>query len=175
MKNHFNLKSLAFYGVAISSVLLLFKVVSAYGEANLKAQTSIQGRYLLSLDQNLPDCLELSNLVLDIQQSGIYLNGSLLLAESSSHKARVGEKRPTLTGKLSDRTLQLTGNVPLATICRRPVAAVVNAIAISSQFQSERIEGKLDIGTTAREIAFTAKRLESGESNSRESGVGSRE
>ncbi|NHC34646.1 hypothetical protein [Scytonema millei] len=168
MKNHFNLKSLAFYGIAIGSVLLLFKVVSAYGEANLKAQPSIQGRYLLSLDQNLPDCLELSNLVLDIQQSGIYLNGSLLLAESSSHKARVGEKRPTLTGKLSDRTLQFTGNVPLATICRRPVAAVVNAIAISSQIQPEKIAGKLSIGETAREIAFTAKRLESGESNNSE-------
>jgi len=165
MKNHFNLKSLAFYGIAISSVLLLFKVVSAYGEANLKAQTSIQGSYLLSLDQNLPDCLELSDLVLEIQQSGIYLNGSLLLAESSPREARAGEKRPTLTGKLSDRALQLAGNVPLAAICHRPVAAVVNAIAISSQIQPEGMVGKLSLGTTAREIAFSAKRLDSTESS----------
>jgi hypothetical protein len=165
MKNHFNLKSLAFYGVAISSVLLLFKVVTAYGEANLKAPASIQGRYLLSLDQNLPDCLELSNLVLDVQQSGIYLNGSLLLADSTSHKARMAEKRPTLMGKLSDRALQLAGNVPLAAICYRPVGTAVDAIAISSQIQSEKLVGKLSLGTTAREIAFTAKLLDSGESN----------
>ena len=168
MKSHFNLKSLAFYGIAIGSVLILFKVVSVYGEANLKTQASIQGRYLLSLDQNLPDCLELSDLVLDVQQSGIYLNGSLLLAESDARKARAGEKRPTLKGKLSDRALQLAGNVPLATICHRPVAAVVDAIAISSQIQSERMVGKLSLGTTAREIAFTAKRLESSASNSEE-------
>ena len=35
--NHLSLKSLAFYGIAIGSVALLFKVVSAYGETNLKA------------------------------------------------------------------------------------------------------------------------------------------
>jgi hypothetical protein len=34
MMNHLSLKSLAFYGVAIGSVALLFKVVSAYGETN---------------------------------------------------------------------------------------------------------------------------------------------
>lgn len=165
MKNHFNFKSLAFYGVAIGSVLLLFKVVSAYGEANLKAQPSIQGRYLLSLDQNLPDCLELSDLVLDIQQSGIYLNGSLLLAKSDPRKARASEKRPTLTGELSDRALQLSGNVPLSIICHRPVGSAVNAIAISSQIQAEDLVGKLKLGTTAREITFTAKHLDASEAN----------
>jgi len=168
MKNHFNLKSLAFYGVAIGSVLLLFKIVSTYGEANLKAQKSIQGRYLMSLDQNLPDCLELSDLVLDVQQSGIYLNGSLLLAQSNSHKARVSEKRPTLTGKLNDRALQLNGKVPLSAICHRPVGSAVNAIAISSQIQAEKLVGKLSLGRTAREIAFTAKHLDAGASNSKE-------
>ena len=164
MKNHFNLKSLAFYSIAIGSVLLLFKIVSTYGEANLKAQKSIQGRYLLSLEQNLPDCLEFSDLVLDLQQSGVYLNGSLLLAETNSRKTRVGEKRPTLTGKLNDRVLQLNGNVPLSAICHRPVGSAVNAIAISSQIQANKLVGKLNLGKTAREIAFTAKHLDSGES-----------
>jgi hypothetical protein len=35
--SHFNAKTLSFYGIAIGSVLLLFKTVSAYGETKLKA------------------------------------------------------------------------------------------------------------------------------------------
>ncbi|HCF30241.1 MAG TPA: hypothetical protein DEV81_24275, partial [Cyanobacteria bacterium UBA11049] len=71
MKNHFNFKSLAFYGIAIASVLILFKIVTAYGEKNLKAPVPIEGRYRLNLAQNIPICPQESNLVLDIQQSGI--------------------------------------------------------------------------------------------------------
>ncbi|QFS47250.1 hypothetical protein GXM_04740 [Nostoc sphaeroides CCNUC1] len=53
--NHFNLKSLIFYGVAISSVLVLFKTVTVYGENNLKAPPAINGRYRLTLSENLPN------------------------------------------------------------------------------------------------------------------------
>ena len=35
--SHFKPKSLAFYAMAISSVFILFKVVSEHGEAKLKA------------------------------------------------------------------------------------------------------------------------------------------
>ncbi len=34
--NDFNFKSLGFYGVAIASVLILFKGVTAYGESHSK-------------------------------------------------------------------------------------------------------------------------------------------
>lgn len=57
--SHFNLKSLAFYGVAIGSVLVLFKTVTAYGESNLKAPDKIGGIYRLEA-QNLPECIFLN-------------------------------------------------------------------------------------------------------------------
>ena len=53
---HFNLKSLTFYGGAITAVVVLFEVVTAYGESNLKAPINIDGRYRLSYTQQ-PDCL----------------------------------------------------------------------------------------------------------------------
>lgn len=37
MSSHFSPKSLLFYGTMIGSVAILFRVVSGYGEANLKA------------------------------------------------------------------------------------------------------------------------------------------
>ena len=77
MRSHFNFKSLTFYGVAIGFVLILFNLVTRYGEANLKAPARIDGRYRLSIAQ-LPDCLKSADPVLTIQQSGIYLNGFLL-------------------------------------------------------------------------------------------------
>ena len=54
--NNLNFKSLGFYGIAITSVLLLFKTVTAYGETNLKAPPVINGSYRLALDQNLSNC-----------------------------------------------------------------------------------------------------------------------
>lgn len=158
MMNHFKLQSLVFYGVAIGSVLLLFKVVTAYGEANLKAASSIEGRYRLSLDQNLPDCLQLSDLVLNIQQSGIYLNGSLLTVENDAQQTKNAQNRPSLTGKLINQQLQLSGNVPISSICKQPVGSTALAIAISSQLQGDNLTGKLTLNQTSREIQFTAKR-----------------
>jgi len=67
--SHFNFKSLTFYGIAITSVLALFKVVTAYGESNLNASTSINGRYRLSYTQ--PNCRQANALLLTIEQSGI--------------------------------------------------------------------------------------------------------
>jgi hypothetical protein len=161
MKNHFKLQSLVFYGVAISSVLLLFKVVTAYGETNLKAPALIEARYRLSLDQNLPNCLQLSDLVLDLQQSGIYLNASLLPADSNAHKTRAGEKRPSLTGKLGNQQLQLSGSVPISEICNRPVGSTVNAVTIQSQIEKAGLAGKLTlaaIGESPHQVKFTAQR-----------------
>lgn len=63
--------------MAISSVVVLFKVVTAYGETNLKAPPAIGGPYRIST-QNLPGCLKANRLVLNIKQSSIYLFGSLL-------------------------------------------------------------------------------------------------
>jgi hypothetical protein len=47
--SHFNVKSLIFYGTAICSVVTLFTIVTAYGEANLKASRPIDGDYSFQL------------------------------------------------------------------------------------------------------------------------------
>ena len=155
MKNHFKIQSLMFYGIAIGSVLILFKVVSAYGETNLKAPTSIDGFYRLTLAQNLPNCPNSSNLILDIQQSGIYLNGSLLPASSNTQQARSGEKSPSLTGKISNQQLNLAGTVPISTFCNNRSQQV----SIQSLVQGENLVGKLSVNKIPREFKFTAKRL----------------
>lgn len=165
MMQHFKLQSLIFYGVAISSVLLLFKFVTAYGETNVKAPAPISGDYRLTLDQNLPNCLQLSDLVLSIQQSGIYVNGSLLTADSNAHLTRTGEKRPSLTGKLNQQQLQLSGNIPISNLCNQPVTSTVDAVAIKSQIGGKNLAGKITLSDTSREIAFTAKQVPQVESS----------
>ena len=154
MKNHFNFKSLAFYGIAIGSVLILFNVVTAYGEKNLKAPAAIEGRYPLTLAQNLPICPQESNLVLDIQQSGIYLNGSLLPANIDIQQAKSGEKRPFLSGKLTPQQLNLAGTLP-TTVCNNRVA---QAIAIQSQLEGKNLKGQIALGSIPKAIEFTAQR-----------------
>ena len=52
-----NFKLLAFYGVMTGLVIVLFKLVTAYGESSLNAPPNISGNYLLE-SQNLPDCLK---------------------------------------------------------------------------------------------------------------------
>ena len=153
MMKHFNFKSLAFYGVAIGSVLILFKVVTAYGETNLKAPVPISGSYRIKLAQNLPNCPKLSELILDIQQSGIYLNGSLLPANVNAQQARSGEKSPSLTGNISNQQLTLAGTVPKSIICNNQPQ-----LSIQSLLQGNNLVGKL-ILNTSQEFKFTAQRL----------------
>ncbi len=86
--NNLNFKSLGFYGIAITSVLLLFKTVTAYGETNLKAPPVINGSYRLALDQNLSNCQPPEPLILNIQQSGIYFNAFLLPAKLNRIRIR---------------------------------------------------------------------------------------
>jgi hypothetical protein len=71
--NHFNLKSLSFYGIAIASVLGLFKIVTLYGETRLQASPPIAGTYRLTGSDS---CLG-RDTRLAIEQSGIYLQGTL--------------------------------------------------------------------------------------------------
>lgn len=155
MKNHFKFQSLIFYGVAIGSVLVLFKVVTAYGESNLKAPAPISGSYRLSLAQNFPNCPKSSNLVLDILQSGIYLNGSLLPADSNTQPEISDEKTPFLTGQFSNQKLSLAGTVPSSTFCNRSAS---QPISIQSQVQGKNLEGQITLNSTPQAIAFTAVR-----------------
>lgn len=148
--SHFNIKSLAFYGVAIGSVLILFKVVSAYGESNLKAPIAIGNRYRLNFTQTLPECLRSTNLVLNIEQSGIYLNGSLLPAEINAQSASTGAI--SLTGLLDNQQLNLSGSVSGLAQCR------TDQVQIQSRIQGENLIGQLRLPSIPGTINFTAQK-----------------
>jgi hypothetical protein len=156
MMSHFNFKSLLFYGVAIGSVLLLFKVVTAYGEANLKAPKPIDGDYRLSLAQK-PNCPKSEDLVLTIQQSGIYLNGFLLPARTNAQMAAATEEKPSLSGILRNQQLSLSGTLASSIFCSKPVSESGNVVTIQSQLLGENLEGKLSL--SGSEIKFTAQKL----------------
>jgi hypothetical protein len=104
--SHFNVKTLSFYGIAIGSVLILFKTVSAYGETKLKAPLHIDGSYQFTQAENLPACLQGQQLKLNVDQSGIYLFGSLALQPKS------GEQNPVaipFSGNFKDNLLVMSG------------------------------------------------------------------
>jgi len=98
MKKKLPWKTWVFYAGSISFVLILFKVVTVYGTANLKASPAIDGRYRIT-SENLPECLKSENLSLIIQQSGVYLNGSLVSVNPQEKLATAVEKKPSLAGR----------------------------------------------------------------------------
>lgn len=115
-------KTLAFYTIAISSVLLLFKIVTAYGENNLKAPIAISGRYRLTNLENLPNCQKPDTLMLNIQQSGMFLNGSLLSTTNTKQISPASENNLSLIGKLNNQQFTLSGKVSKTILCNNPTS-----------------------------------------------------
>jgi hypothetical protein len=64
-----------FYLTTIALTIALFIKVTEYGEANLKAQPKITGRYSLTIP-DMPSCLQGS--MLAIEQSGQFINAVIL-------------------------------------------------------------------------------------------------
>lgn len=153
--NHFNVKSLSFYGIAISSVLLLFKTVTAYGEKNLQAPPVVNGNYQLKLAENLPNCKNLDHLVLNIQQSGIYLNASLFPENANTDL----KKQPTLTGILKNQQLNLSGKVAPEILCYQPNSQAYPSQSVIMQMQLAdrgKITGQLTLNNTSQTLKFIA-------------------
>ncbi|MEH2194023.1 MAG: hypothetical protein V7K98_15495 [Nostoc sp.] len=153
--NHFKFKSLAFYGVSIISVLVLFKTVSVYGENNLKAPLPVNGRYRLTLSENLPNCEKSDTLTLNIQQSGIYLNASVL---SANAKADTDEKH-SLAGIFRNQQLNLSGKVGKSILCNipRPQNDPLNSVTIQMQLVDKgNITGQLTVNGIPQTLKFTA-------------------
>lgn len=146
--SHFNLKSLAFYGTAIGSVVVLFSVVTSYGNSHLKASPAVDGRYRLDAE-NLPGCLKGSPLVLTIQQSGEYLGGYLLPADIVEKK--LTQKKVSLSGKLHNQQLSLSGLVPGITRCQKGTTVV-----IQGQLQGKTFVGKITVSSIPQPADFTA-------------------
>jgi hypothetical protein len=113
--NVFSVKSIGLYSIVIGSAIGFFHMVTSYGEANLKAPISVAGNYLINAQQ-LPTCIQNKQLLLKLQQSGIYLNASLV--DERQKVTSVNDSRPTLSGRLNVRQFHLTGLLP-TTICDR--------------------------------------------------------
>ncbi|MBD2690401.1 hypothetical protein [Anabaena catenula] len=155
MRNNFNFKSLAISGIAIASVLVLFKTVTAYGENNLRATSLINSRYRLTLAKNLPNCEKGNSLILNIQQSGIYLNASLLPPQANADT----KKQFPLSGKLQNQELHLSGKIDTSNFCQLPSAqnSPDQAITIQmSKLKNDHIPGQLKINNIPTTLEFTA-------------------
>ncbi|MEH2164126.1 MAG: hypothetical protein V7K38_24510 [Nostoc sp.] len=153
--NHFKFKSLAFYGVAIISVLLLFKTVSVYGENNLKAPPNVNGRYSLTLSENLPNCEKSDTLTLNIQQSGIYLNASVLPANAEADT----DEKHSLAGIFRNQQLNLSGKVGKSILCNipRPQNDPLNSVTIQMQLVDKgNLTGQLTVNDIPQTLKFTA-------------------
>ena len=164
--SHFNFKSLAFYGGAIAVVVVLFETVTAYGETNLKAPPSIEGRYPISFAQK-PNCLTSDPLVLTIQQSGSYLNASLSAANTNDKGATTAKEKPSLTGRLSNQQVSISG-ASRAKICNNAGSQAhttaltqdnhPSQVNIQGQLEGKNLEGKITISSIPGQIGFTAQR-----------------
>ncbi|MBD2460373.1 hypothetical protein H6G89_04885 [Oscillatoria sp. FACHB-1407] len=171
MSSHFQPKSLLFYGVMIGSVTILFRLTSAYGERHLKAPPNVNGHYLIN--EPLVGCPEgdypkgetaSHRLVLVIQQSGVYLNGTLTLVEAESdtsqENASLG-KQPSLTGRWQEGQITLSGTADLAE-CQLGAQDSTNSaipLTVAGSLIGEpvtELTGQLTLGST--ELTFTAER-----------------
>lgn len=150
MKEHFNLRSLIFYASAIGSVVVLFTVTTAYGEKNLQAPRAIEGRYPLALTSP-SDCLQTQPVTLFLQQSGVFLTGSLLPADASDSVIRVARERPPLSGQWRDDQLTLIGNLDRAWNCPATVT-------IAGTMTASTLQGTLTLSAIAAPIPFTGDR-----------------
>ncbi|TAE61875.1 MAG: hypothetical protein EAZ76_01775 [Nostocales cyanobacterium] len=152
--NNFNFKFFAISGVAIASALILFKTVTAYGENNLRATPLIDNIYHLQLNSNLPNCQKSNTLVLNIQQSGIYINGSISPIKTNDTNTPLN-----LTGKLNHQKLTLTGNINTDIFCQNPHIQKNQTQLIKIQMSplnQNNISGQITINKIAQNIDFTA-------------------
>ncbi|MCU0524242.1 MAG: hypothetical protein MUF72_05405 [Elainella sp. Prado103] len=90
---------MAFYGGTLAIVIILFRAVTAYGEANLTLPPTLNPVYLST--GSPPGCSNQSRLRLNIQQSGIYLNGALSVQPESDPTSNpaLRTERMTLIGR----------------------------------------------------------------------------
>lgn len=149
--NHFNRKSLLFYGAILTFVVTLFNLTTSYGEANLQAPAKISGRYRWNA-KNLPGCFKAETLILTVEQSGIYLNGSLLSEQDETQAVTAAKKKPLLTG-LFQQQLELSGQ-PSLEACQ--AEATEQPIRIQAMVNQSTLKGTLYL--MAGSFDFTAQR-----------------
>jgi hypothetical protein len=72
----------------------------------------------LIFGEKLPDCNQPDIAILNIHQSGVYLNGSLLSTNNNTQKTYNTEIHPTLSGRYKNKNISLSGQVLNSVICK---------------------------------------------------------
>jgi hypothetical protein len=142
-------KHLTFYLGAIAFVIILFTLVTSYGEGNLKASIKVEGSYNLESLKSKLNCGE-KPLQLIIEQSGIYLNSALIPLTEPRQNPRI--QISELSGKLDKNQLFLSGKPH---IC-------ASAIAIKAEFINKTLTGKISANNTT--IDFIATQIDASDS-----------
>ncbi len=161
--SQFNVKMLTFYGVSIAFVAVLFKVVTAYGEANLKAAPAIAGDYRFDAT-NFSECLKSDALVLTIEQSGVYLSGNLKSDNKPVDGKTTTPEKPNLAGKWENQGLSLSGVVPNLTGCGKSTGGSQKSLVkLRGIVEGESLKGKISLVENAVATDFTAQRVTKGQ------------
>lgn len=147
----FHPKLVAFYAASIVGVIVLFQIVTTYGKTVLVAPPKIDGAYRVQASTETT-CLPIGS-VLVIQQSGVYLTGSLLPSVTSDQLRRLRTAPTTLQGRWQAQTINLTGKLPLEWTC--PGTTKVN---LRGTLQGERLQGEWFLTSPTLPIRWQAER-----------------
>jgi len=106
----------------------------------------------LQILQVVPVAKNPEGLMLNIQQSGVYLNGYLSLANTNATK-------PTLIVTLSNQKLNLSGKISQNILCNRASTEDNSFTSITMQMQlldKSNVTGQMSVNGISKPIGFTA-------------------
>ncbi|MDX2100332.1 MAG: hypothetical protein SFW36_21360 [Leptolyngbyaceae cyanobacterium bins.59] len=138
-----NLHHILFYGIAISGVVVLFRGVATHGEANLKAPPKIDGTFKIETVDS-QSCLK-PNMLLIVEQSGVYLSGALLPADPGSQAITIAQKQPSLQGRWQNQGMTLSGPVNGISGCEGFLSVQIQGTFIGPVLQAKLISNQSPI------------------------------
>jgi hypothetical protein len=158
--HHFHCKLLAVYCVAVSSVLLLFQSVTLFGDRQLQASPKISDRYRLLMAKNLANCEKSPDLILNLQQSGIYVNASVSSTNYNTTISAINSHQNSFTGILRNQQLQLSGKIDSSILCPINPTRLAGVYSANMRMQfrdNRRFTGQLIINNVSPNLLkFTA-------------------
>ncbi len=134
MKTIIKYRYVLFYCFSIAFVIILFNIVTDYGQNHLRAAQSVGGTYIVVSDR-VPGCFQGSPLILNLEQSGIYLAGNL-----SDKTVPV-----SLNGNIRDNNIVLNSMRP----CN---------LTLTASFDKQGIEGYLKDDSSGLTIPVNLKK-----------------